>query len=235
MEFRYRGYRILASTKHDVVRTMGEKIVNAKGVIVYIFYSSRGSYEKMLMLIEMAVGYELQNDSDAEIKKKVIMYIDAHIDELRRLAMNFERARNHLILKRALSSYDNYECGKELYRLFRDSFEMTDADIAEQGFVELVPYFNKETYAVTIAGYMTDIGTEKTETGGYFFKFSEISRKFGLALPGDNMMLERIKNAFNKSIVKYVDTSSGFYLTFNEEYCPHIFDRFEEVSDDDEG
>jgi hypothetical protein len=187
------------------------------------------------MLIEMAVGYELQNDSDAEIKKKVIMYIDAHIDELRRLAMNFERARNHLILKRALSSYDNYECGKELYRLFRDSFEMTDADIAEQGFVELVPYFNKETYAVTIAGYMTDIGTEKTETGGYFFKFSEISRKFGLALPGDNMMLERIKNAFNKSIVKYVDTSSGFYLTFNEEYCPHISDRFEEVSDYDEG
>ena len=183
MEFRYRGYRILASTKHDVVRTMGEKTVNAKGVIVYIFYSSRGSYEKMLMLIEMEVGYELQNDSDAEIKKKVIMYIDAHIDELRRLAMNFERARNHLILKRALSSYDNYECGKELYRLFRDSFEMTDADIAEQGFVELVPYFNKETYAVTIAGYMTDIGTEKTETGGYFFKFSEISRKFGLALP----------------------------------------------------
>lgn len=235
MEFRYRGYRILASTKHDVVRTMGEKTVNAKGVIVYIFYSSRGSYEKMLMLIEMAVGYELQNDSDAEIKKKVIMYIDAHIDELRRLAMNFERARNHLILKRALSSYDNYECGKELYRLFRESFEMTDADIAEQGFVELVPYFNKETYAVTIARYMTDIGTEKTETGGYFFKFSEISRKFGLALPGDNMMLERIKNAFNKSIVKYVDTSSGFYLTFNEEYCPHISDRFEEVSDDDEG
>lgn len=235
MEFRYRGYRILASTKHDVVRTMGEKTVNAKGVIVYIFYSSRGSYEKMLMLIEMAVGYELQNDSDAEIKKKVIMYIDAHIDELRRLAMNFERARNHLILKRALSSYDNYECGKELYRLFRESFEMTDADIAEQGFVELVPYFNKETYADTIAGYMTDIGTEKTETGGYFFKFSEISRKFGLALPGDNMMLERIKNAFNKSIVKYVDTSSGFYLTFNEEYCPHIFDRFEEVSDNDEG
>lgn len=234
MEFRYRGYRILASTKYDVVRTMGEKTVNAKGVIVYIFYSSRGSYEKMLMLIEMAVGYELQNDSDAEIKKKVIMYIDAHIDELRRLAMNFERARNHLILKRALSFYDNYECGKELYRLFRDSFEMTDADIAEQGFVELVPYFNKETYAVTIAGYMTDIGTEKTETGGYFFKFSEISRKFGLALPGDNMMLERIKNAFNKSIVKYVDTSSGFYLTFNEEYCPHISDRFEEVSDDDE-
>ena len=235
MEFRYRGYRILASTKHDVVRTMGEKTVNAKGVIVYIFYSSRGSYEKMLMLIEMAVGYELQNDSDAEIKKKVIMYIDAHIDELRRLAMNFERARNHLILKRALSSYDNYECGKELYRLFRESFEMTDADIAEQGFVELVPYFNKETYAVTIAVYMTDIGSEKTETGGYFFKFSEISRKFGLALPGDNMMLERIKNAFNKSIVKYVDTSSGFYLTFNEEYCPHISDRFEEVSDDDEG
>ena len=235
MEFRYRGYRILASTKYDVVRTMGEKTVNAKGVIVYIFYSSRGSYEKMLMLIEMAVGYELQNDSDAEIKKKVIMYIDAHIDELRRLAMNFERARNHLILKRALSSYDNYECGKELYRLFRESFEMTDADIAKQGFVELVPYFNKETYAVTIAGYMTDIGTEKTETGGYFFKFSEISRKFGLALPGDNMMLARIKNAFNKSIVKYVDTSSGFYLTFNEEYCPHISDRFEEVSDDDAG
>lgn len=139
------------------------------------------------------------------------------------------------ILKRALSFYDNYECGKELYRLFRESFEMTDAVIAEQGFVELVPYFNKETYAVTIAGYMTDIGTEKTETGGYFFKFSEISRKFGLALPGDNMMPERIKNAFNKSIVKYVDTSSGFYLTFNEEYCPHISDRFEEVSDDDEG
>ena len=83
-----------------------------------------------------------------------------------------------------------FQAGEDLYNTLTDQLGMTDDEIRMIGFKSLVPFFDQNCYAQTIAEYMIDEGTELTSSGNYHFSFDEINERFGTNLPSDKAMLD---------------------------------------------
>ena len=85
----------------------------------------------------------------------------------------------------------------------------------------MVSFFDRDCYAQTIADYMMNIGTGRTRSGNYHFEFSEINESFGIDLPSDSDMLDKIVSSLDSEIVSDVDTTEDFDLMFYLKYCPY--------------
>ena len=102
------------------------------------------------------------------------------------------------------------------------------------GFSSLVPYFDRDDYAQTIANYLIDEGTEDTMSGNLHIPFSEINEKFGVTLPDDEDLLDRIKYCIGESeAVADIETDEDFDLMFHTAFCPGVEDRFNESEDEE--
>ena len=80
-------------------------------------------------------------------------------------------------------------------------------------------YSEKCRLARIIAKYMTAEGTLMTQSGSYFFSFSEINQLFGTSLPDDEDMVEKISDALDTEIVADVIIDEGFDLDFYLAHC----------------
>ena len=104
---------------------------------------------------------------------------------------------------------------------------MTDDEIREMGFTSLARYFDRDSYAQTIAEYIIDEGTADTMSGNIHIPFSEINERFGISLPSDTDMLNKIKDHLLKfsEIVSDLEVEEDFDLMFFTSYCPNYNDE----------
>jgi hypothetical protein len=171
----------------------------------------------------LAVGHELKDISTANVERAIRNHIDAHAMylDLMRNEVSVER-RNFLIGILACRLGVNLEDG-ELYDLLSENIGMTDDEIRLCGLQRLAPFFDRETYAYTIAKYMIQRGTESTTTGNWHFGFDDLSERFGIDLKNDSQMVELIEQALwdQGEILSQIDIfDDDFDLMFYLNYCP---------------
>ena len=184
----------------------------------------------------LAVGHELKDISTENVERAIRNHIDEHAMylDLMRNEVSVER-RNFLIGILACRLGVNLEDG-ELYDLLSENIGMTDDEIRLCGLQRLAPFFDRETYAYTIAKYMIQRGTESTTTGNWHFGFDDLSERFGINLKNDSQMVELIEQALwdQGEILSQIDIfDDDFDLMFYLNYCP-FSDRDELEGPDEE-
>lgn len=235
MEFRYKGFKVETySRKHMKHLSIDRNnLEHTTGYYCYVYADIGITPNPVLTFTELSVGFEVKDESEDALRDAVIKYINDNYYTLKWTAEIKSHARLNQILHRAMNELDEYKSGKELYQVFKDRLQMTDKEIFEQGFSELVPYFNRDSYARYIAKELTDYAALRTETGCWFFKFSEVSRLFGVQLPFDKEILQKIKDSLDSNVVMDADITEGIYLNLNTAYCPRVFDEDEEDNNDE--
>ena len=183
----------------------------------------------------LAVGHELKDISTENVERAIRNHIDEHAMylDLMRNEVSVER-RNFLIGILACRLGVNLEDG-ELYDLLSENIGMTDDEIRLCGLQRLAPFFDRETYAYTIAKYMIQRGTESTTTGNWHFGFDDLSERFGIDLKNDSQMVELIEQALwdQGEILSQIDIfDDDFDLMFYLNYCP--FSDRDELDESDE-
>ena len=183
----------------------------------------------------LAVGHELKDISTENVERAIRNHIDEHAMylDLMRNEVSVER-RNFLIGILACRLGVNLEDG-ELYDLLSENIGMTDDEIRLCGLQRLAPFFDRETYAYTIAKYMIQRGTESTTTGNWHFGFDDLSERFGIDLKNDSQMVELIEQALwdQGEILSQIDIfDDDFDLMFYLNYCP--FSDRDELAEPDE-
>jgi hypothetical protein len=183
----------------------------------------------------LAVGHELKDISTENVERAIRNHIDEHAMylDLMRNEVSVER-RNFLIGILACRLGVNLEDG-ELYDLLSENIGMTDDEIRLCGLQRLAPFFDRETYAYTIAKYMIQRGTESTTTGNWHFGFDDLSERFGIDLKNDSQMVELIEQALwdQGEILSQIDIfDDDFDLMFYLNYCP--FSDRDELEEPDE-
>ena len=183
----------------------------------------------------LAVGHELKDISTGNVERAIRNHIDEHAMylDLMRNEVSVER-RNFLIGILACRLGVNLEDG-ELYDLLSENIGMTDDEIRLCGLQRLAPFFDRETYAYTIAKYMIQRGTESTTTGNWHFGFDDLSERFGIDLKNDSQMVELIEQALwdQGEILSQIDIfDDDFDLMFYLNYCP--FSDRDELAEPDE-
>ena len=183
----------------------------------------------------LAVGHELKDISTENVERAIRNHIDEHAMylDLMRNEVSVER-RNFLIGILACRLGVNLEDG-ELYDLLSENIGMTDDEIRRCGLQRLAPFFDRETYAYTIAKYMIQRGTESTTTGNWHFGFDDLSERFGIDLKNDSQMVELIEQALwdQGEILSQIDIfDDDFDLMFYLNYCP--FSDRDELAEPDE-
>ena len=232
---KYRGFNIRTVDAIDLLRYNAAEEINERchGVYCEVYNVTDDGLTERLDDFTLAEGYEIPECSSAEIEKAISDYVDEHI-----IPMEYYRAdaladrRNHLI-GRLVSWIGEEQQGRELYDTLSAYIGMTDEEICSCGFKSLVPYFDQDEYAQTIADEMIRIGTDNTTDGGWIFLYEYIGEKFGVDLDTNHTMLDKIcrELSANEDIVTSVDVHNrGFEITFNAGYCPYI--RTDELSDD---
>ena len=183
----------------------------------------------------LAVGHELKDISTENVERAIRNHIDEHAMylDLMRNEVSVER-RNFLIGILACRLGVNLEDG-ELYDLLSENIGMTDDEIRLCGLQRLAPFFDRETYAYTIAKCMIQRGTESTTTGNWHFGFDDLSERFGIDLKNDSQMVELIEQALwdQGEILSQIDIfDDDFDLMFYLNYCP--FSDRDELDEPDE-
>ena len=176
-----------------------------------------------------AIGKDLIDRGLAQITAKGLLIYNP-FDELEEVLNFNKKSRLADMLGRAVCFLGEFQSGEELYDTLSDQIGLTDDEIREIGFKSLVPFFNRDYYAQTIAEYLIDEGTDKTHSGNYHFSFAEVNERFGTSLPGDKEMLDKIVSSLDSEIVADVDATEDFDLTFYLDYCPYAEDG-EELED----
>lgn len=189
-----------------------------------------------LVTFPLAVGHELKNITTENVERAIRNHIDEHAMylDLMRNEVSVER-RNFLIGILACRLGVNLEDG-ELYDLLSENIGMTDDEIRLCGLQRLAPFFDRESYAYTIAKYMIQRGTESTTTGNWHFGFDDLSERFGIDLKNDSQMVELIEQALwdQGDILSQIDIfDDDFDLMFYLDYCPHSDrDELEDIEED---
>ncbi len=131
------------------------------------------------------------------------------------------------LIGRTLAWINETEPEEAFYVTLTEVIGMTDDEIREMGFTSLARYFDRDSYAQTIAEYIIDEGTEDTMSGNIHIPFSEINEHFGISLPSDTDMLKKIRDhLLNYSeIVSDLEVEEDFDLMFFTSYCSNYNDE----------
>lgn len=225
---RYRGF-IITSTPDDRIERYDSK--NSRDVVCNGYYCQIYDDEddtNQLGDFCLAEGYEIKDCSYGELERGIAKYVDSQYDDL------VEERQYHLA-KRQTELLGRLVCwiGEELYHTLSKVIGMKDDEIRAVGFTSLVPYFDRETYAQTIAEYLIDEGTEDTHSGNLHIPFSEINKRYGVDLPTDKEMLDMICDALLKhgDIISNLETVEDFNMMFYTMYCPYA--ESDEIAEND--
>ena len=184
-----------------------------------VYAGDDDKWSSQLESFSLAVGYEIPDDSYDSITDGMRKHIDDNFHSLKAALAEEKRENFADKLGIAVCFIGEFQSGEELYNTLQDQIGLSDVEIREIGFTSLVPYFNKENYAQTIAEYLIDVGTEDTTTGNYHIGFDEVNKRFGVSLPDDKELLENIVDSLDKSIVADIDTENDFDMVFYLNYC----------------
>ena len=217
---RYRGFIITSCFDGGIERYNREtgKDEPCQGYYCQVYAGNDDMYSEQLDDFCLAAGHEIEDLSDAALKDGICKYVDGMLHELEE-GMNFnKKARLADMLGRAVCFLGEFQSGEELYDTLADQIGLTDDEIREIGFTSLVPFFNRDYYAQTIAEHLIDEGTDNTHSGNYHFSFTEVNERFGTSLPSDREMLEKIVSSLDSEIVADVDTSEAVSYTHLDVY-----------------
>lgn len=226
---RYRGFIITSRYDRWTEERTNGSAEECSGFCCQVYNGSDGLYENMLDEFELEVGKDIENMSDEELNRGIILYIDENYERLSEAVSDAISNRNADLLGRLVCYIGENECGKELYDTLSNVICMTDDEIRKAGFLSLAPYFDKEAYAQTIAEYLIDEGTASTFSGNYPFDYTEINERFGVALPVDDELLDMIVDSLDKDIVADVVTGKDIDIMFYTKYCPNVEDEETEL------
>ncbi len=236
----YRGFHIdyTVPTVIDRWNPATRKVDACVGYDCEVYDARDRDRNDCLETFTIAVGHELEDISTENVELAIRNHVDEHAMylDLMRNEVRVER-RNYLIGILACKLGVNLEDG-ELYDLLSENIGMTDDEIRLCGLQRLAPFFDRESYAYTIAKYMIQYGTESTSNGNWHFSFEDIRERFGLDLKHDEQMVEMIEQALwdQGEILSQIDIfDDDFDLMFYLNYCPFSDrDELEELAPDEE-
>ena len=224
---KYRGFNITSCTDNGITRqdeNGNEQI--CKGYYCQIYTVDDDLYANQIDDFCLAVGHEIEDMSDSSLNKGIKTQIDCMYEDYIEDMADRNAKRIHNLLGRAVSWISEMESGSYLYNTLSEVIGMTDIEMHRLGFSSLSEFFDKDGFAQTIADYLIEEGTERTHSGNYRFKFSEINRKFGTSLPQDTEMLgkiaEQLTSGENSLVVSELNTDTDIDLTFYTLYCPNV-------------
>ena len=223
---RYRGFIITACPDNEVERYNSKtgKDEVCEGFYCQVYAGDDDGYAEQLDNFCVAVGHEITDTSYEALSAGIRKYVDDAIYPLQEDRNFNKKARLADMLGRTVCFLGEFQTGEELYNTLTDQIGLTDDEIREIGFTSLVPFFNRDHYAQTIAEYLIDVGTDNTRSGNYHFSFNEINERYGTSLPCDKEMLDKIVSALDSEIVAEVDATEDIDIMFYLGYCPYAED-----------
>lgn len=232
---RYRGFVITSTPDSGIKRynRAGSQDVICNGYYCQIYTGDDEQYANQLDDFCLAEGHEIEDCSYGELERGIARYVDGQYDDLVENQQYYFAKRQHDLLGRLVCWIGESKSGEELYHTLSEFIGMKDDEIRAVGFTSLVPYFNREAYAQTIAEYLIDEGTESTFSGNLHIPFSEINERYALNLPADTEMLDLIRDALleHSDIVSDLETAEDFDMMFYTMYCPYM--EGEDIAEDD--
>ena len=192
---RYRGFIITSTPDSGIERYDRESSqdVLCNGYYCQIYDGDDDQYANQLDDFCIAEGHEIKDCSYGELERGIARYVDDHYDDLVEEQQYYFAKRQSELIGRLVCWIGETESGEELYHTLSEVVGMKDDEIRAAGFTSLVPYFNREGYAQTIAEYLIDEGTNDTYSGNLHVPFSEINKRYGVNLPTDKEMLDLIR------------------------------------------
>lgn len=178
----------------------------------------------------LAEGYEIPKAEYESCNKAVFDYIDDNIWRLESIRNEVAEERKNNLIGRLVAWIGEDQHGEELYNTLSSYMGMTDDEIRQCGFTSLVPYFDRDCYAQTIAEYLIYSGTENTTTGNWHIPFSLVQKNYGVNLASDEELLHKVCNCLqgNNEVVSEFDVAGEeFDLIFYTDYCPYARDEEE--------
>ena len=172
----------------------------------------------------LAEGYEIPQATNEYLDRAIIGYVDKHYWRLDSIRNEVAEERKNSLLGRLIAWIGEDQEGAQLYDTLSSYMGMTDDEIRQSGFLSLAPYFDKDSYAQTIAEYIIYTGTENTTTGNWYIPFTLISKNYGVNLATDTEMLDKVCECLLNSndIISEFDVRDGeFDMMFFANYCPY--------------
>ena len=227
---RYRGFEITSTADYDIHRMNREtgNVESCRGYYCQVYAANDVDYVNLLDEFCLAEGYEISDRSYSSLVKGIALHVDICYSELNEMKSDNNGYRVYQLLGKALCWLGENESGKELYNTFSEVLGLKNEEILRHGFSSLVPCFDRDEYAETIANYLIDEGTQDTVSGNIHIPFSEINDRFAVDLPTDKDMLDKISEHLYKQsdIVSDFATDEDFDLMFFTAFCPNCEDRF---------
>ena len=232
---RYRGFNIVAELC-DAKNANTADCTEAVGYQEYFCTVYAGNDDEQLhSLDEFYAEFELDDETDEQIllQREIASYIDDCYDDIVGNQQYYFAKRQSELIGRLVCWIGENESGEELYHTLSEVVGMNDDEIRAAGFHSLVPFFDREGYAQTIAEYLIDKGTEDTFSGNLHIPFSEVNKRYGIDLPADKEMLDLIREALLKhsDIISDLETIEDFDMMFYTMYCPYVED--DGIAEDD--
>lgn len=233
---RYRGFELTATptrgTERVQTQASGEEL--CKGFFCEVYDPRDMDQVNMLDFFSLAEGYDIPDSSLESLDTGMRRYVDEHFAELVAARLDVDRERKDLLIGRFITWLGEYERGADLYNTLKEQIGMDDDEIRAAGFTSLVPFFDQELYAQTIAEHIIDLGSENTTTGSWQVGFTYLNDRYGVDLPNDEdlmgLVCDHLKDT-HPDLVEGCDIDEiQFDVRFKSACCPYV-DEDEEVND----
>lgn len=232
---KYRGFNITACPDSGIerynYRTHSTDFCN--GYYCQVYPISDDVFASQLDDFCLAAGHEIPDTSDVSLNDGIIGYVNEHHSELKAAKDDVCRQHKEELIGRLVCWLGETESGEELYDTLINHIGMSDMDILESGYKFLVPFFNREYYAETIADYIYETGTEETTTGNWIIPFSEIGEKFAVDLNEDTellkMICDKLDDGFSYPVADLNTENQEFNAMFYTAYCPKVDEDVQEM------
>lgn len=223
---KYRGFEIACCPDSGIKRHNDQMSVEevCAGYYCQVYSANDDQYAYELDAFCLAEGYEIADGSAESLWHGIVKYIDDTYERLQDKKAAAAGKRNSALLGRAVCWIGENESGRELYDVLSDGIGMTDDEIREIGFTSLVSYFDRKSYAQTIAEYLIETGTESTSSGNWIISFEEINQRYAVNLPSDKVLMENISRYLydcSDSVADFCITDEGVDLDFYYGQCPN--------------
>lgn len=222
----YRNFNIKATPAIDLQRYNYSK--NAmdlcNGFYCEIYRVDDDELLERLDDFTLAEGYEISKATSENCDLAIIDYVDNNFWYLDSIRNAVAEDRKNDLIGRLVSWIGEDQNGAELYDTLKSFVGMTDDEIRQSGFLSLVPYFDKDGYAQTIAEYLIHTGTDNTTTGNWHIPFSLVAKNYGVNLAEDNEMLEKVCEHLcrNGDVISEFDVGEDeLDMMFYTNYCPY--------------
>lgn len=230
---RYRGYEIYASRADVAEGLMGD---HPSRISCEIYMVSDPDQNTMLDCFTLTQGVDIPDLSDESIDDAIRRYVNSEYGHLYAAELETVSERTQMLMGRLITQLGQTWSGQTVYDTLSNEIGMTDDEIRLAGASHLVPYFDPDDYAQTIANHMIFIGTENTITGSWDISYQYLNRKFFTDLPVDKVMLKKIGDSLNgnypESVEDFTVDDEGFRVKFNPKACHYPLD--DEDQDEDQ-